>query len=134
MDDYFDELGPKANGIFAGIIFDEDNVLNYELRTLYSDSALTGSLLSGVEDCRTGSTECPAEVYLSNGFLELQNAIDSVLLTFGNIEAPQYQVQKMPKENFSGDSSYIRAFAPIYYVLTYSFFIQVFISCLSFIN
>lgn len=123
MDQWFSGQDKDAFGVFAGVVFHDDT--SYDIRTLFSKSAGTDSLIGAAENCRVGSKACPAGTYLTNGFLELQTAIDGAILSRYNITSPQYSTQMMPHDKFPGDSSYIRSFAPVFYVFAYSFFIQV---------
>ena len=124
MEEWFIEQEKDAFAVFAGVVFYED-VPSYEIRTLYSKSALTDAAIGKSEHCRVGSEECPADAYLTNGYLDLQMAIDSIILSNYNITMPRYYTQMMPKDSFIGDSAYIRSFAPIFYLFAFGFFIQV---------
>lgn len=127
MNDWFIEQKRSAFAVYAGVIFDEDDTdsFNYEIRTLFSKSAQVDGLVGLDKNCRNGSLQCPSQDYLSNGFLELQMEIDRILLRRTGVIAPRYSTQMMPKEGYVMDSSEIRAFAPVFYVFTYSFFLQV---------
>lgn len=128
MEDWFSEQEEQAFAVFAGVVFEGNDTLSYKIRTLFYKSAGTEALISSFETCRDGA-ECPADAYLNNGFMELQMAIDSVILAQHGIPPPRYSTQRMPKDKFNGDSSTIRAFAPIFYLFAYSFFIQVGVVC-----
>ena len=41
-----------------------------------------------------------------------------------NLVLPTIQLKQMPKSSFIPDSDFLRKFAPVYYVYTYSFFVQ----------
>lgn len=125
MEEWFDEAGTDAYAVRAGVVFNSDDFHSYNLRPLASDSASTNNLRSALSECREGDTVCSADLYIDNGLIQLQAAIDAAVLSRSGITPPIYHAQMMPMSGFLGDSSYIRSFAPIFYVLTYSFFIQV---------
>ena len=55
---------------------------------------------------------------------DTNNPAIPAMLQDNNVAVPDLTLQQLPKSSFIPDSSFIRQFAPVYYVYTYSFFIQ----------
>ncbi|XP_041378992.1 cholesterol transporter ABCA5-like isoform X2 [Gigantopelta aegis] len=70
--------------------------------------------------------KCQANMYLSTGFVWLQNAVDTALIRKINptFPSPMVSVQLMPKDKYTESLDSIQIGSAIYFVLAYSFFIN----------
>ncbi|KAK3578304.1 hypothetical protein CHS0354_004209 [Potamilus streckersoni] len=138
------ESAYKANntGVTAGIIFNYNHGgnLSYAIRIPYNTASSSeyGDILADQSGCRNNQNDetgikipnglvldgCNVNKYVYNGFVALQNALDTVLIrrTVGNnkFPVPNVSIQMMPKPAFVPDASYIQILSSIYFVIAYS--------------
>ncbi|XP_041352800.1 cholesterol transporter ABCA5-like [Gigantopelta aegis] len=131
-----DRYKADPTDVAAGIVFNFTGTeTSYAIRMPYGSLPSVGDMFTLVKnqgDCRrsdlgteSGPT-CRANMYLTSGFVWLQNAIDAALIkTFNSsFPVPSVQVQLMPKVEYTPNISIFQMISSVYFVMAYSILIN----------